>query len=325
MHSIVKSYNPNGISKSRASLLILFFALHLTVAAYPDPECTSYVQSPYLVKEFIIDGAGVLKAFTFAGNIEVRSIRESNKVRVELYVERGYAFWSGSKNLDNYRINIFQRGNEVIASVEQKKKDIGFFSDQVTFSYKIYVPEMMSTELKTLGGHIRMSGLRGDQLAKTGGGNIQLTDLSGHIGAYTSGGTIQITRNKGTIFAQTHGGNIHVEHSEGELRLKTAGGNIISHQTSGSFVAKTEAGNIQAQFVSAGKGISIETTAGNIYAKLPSQTGFNLFATANQIDLAEAENFYGEKSTSRVEGRLNEGGIPLRLQSSSGTITIKTE
>ncbi|MDZ7693520.1 MAG: hypothetical protein U5K69_20780 [Balneolaceae bacterium] len=102
-------------------------------------------QKPYLVKEFVLDGAGILKTYTLSGNIEVQAYStSSNKVRVELYVERGYALWSESRNLDNYRINILQRGNEVIASVEEKKRSRGLFSDKINFNFKIYVPASMS-------------------------------------------------------------------------------------------------------------------------------------------------------------------------------------
>lgn len=282
-------------------------------------------QQPHLVKEFTIQGAGVLKAFTVSGNIEVQHVSETDKVRVELYIERGYAIWSESRNLDNYRINVLQRGNEIIASVEQKTKNTGFFSDKMTFSYKIYLPKAMSSELKTLGGHIKLSGVRGEHLARSNGGNIELTNLTGRIGAYTSGGTVDIEQCKGTIYAQSHGGNIHINNSGGEMRLRTSGGNIISTQTSGSFVARADGGDIRAQFMEVGEGVSMETTAGNIYAGLPAGIGFDLFAAAPEVILEDMEHFYGEKSTRRVDGRLNEGGTPVRLQTPSGTITIEIE
>lgn len=295
------------------------------VSAYSGIEGESDSRQPYLVKEFTVQGAGVLKAFTVAGNIEVQRISDTDRVRVELYIERGYAIWSDSRNLDNYRINILQRGNEIIASVEQKTKNTGFFSDRMSFSYKVYLPRAMSTELKTLGGHIRLSGVRGDHMVRSNGGNIELADLAGRIGAYTSGGSIDIARSKGTIYAQSHGGNIHLKNSGGELRLKTSGGNIISTQTSGSFIARVDGGNIQAQFMEVGEGISMETTAGNIYAALPRGLGFDLFAAAPEVELDDLDDFEGERSTRKVDGRLNEGGTPVRLQTPAGKITIKIE
>jgi len=279
-------------------------------------------QQPYLVKEFTIDGAGVLKAFTVAGNIEVQQVSDTDRVRVELYIERGYAIWSDSRNLDNYRITILQRGNDVIASVEQKKKNTGFFSDKMNFSYKVYLPETMSTELKTLGGNVKLSGLIGEHMAKTSAGNIELTNLKGRIGAYTSSGNIDISQCKGIIMAQTQSGDIHLKGSAGEMRLKTSAGNIISTQTSGSFVARTARGDIRAQFTEVGEGISMETNLGNVYAGIPSGAGFDLFAAALYVEL-ETGAFFGEKSPQEVDGRLNGGGTPLQLQAPAGTVTIE--
>ncbi|MDR8391023.1 DUF4097 domain-containing protein [Aliifodinibius sp. S!AR15-10] len=301
-------------------MLLVCLVSNVSVLANEDSD----EQKPYVVKEFTLNGAGILKTFTTAGNIDVQSTYNTDKVRVELYVERGYAIWSGSRNLDNYRINILQRGNEIIASVEEKKRSGGLFSEKVNFNFRIYVPERMSTELKTLGGNIKLSRLTGDQMAKTSGGNIILHSLKGKIGAYTSGGNIEITSSRGTIFAQTEGGNISVDRTEGELRLRTAGGDIIAEHTTGSFIARADAGNIKGHFIDVGQGISMETSAGNIFAELPGNTGLTLSASGSHISFDQMEHFTGRKEQQLLEGKLNDGGIPISLQTSSGTITIKT-
>lgn len=325
MKSVLKSYHRYRLLQSLPTAVLLLTWLLFPVTGHSGTLHDSDNRQPYLVKEFTVEGAGVLKAFTVAGNIEVQQVVDTEKVRVELYIERGYAIWSESRNLDNYRINILQRGNEIIASVEQKKRNTGFFGDKMSFSYKVYLPEAMSTELKTLGGNVKLSGVRGNHMVRSNGGNIELSNLTGRIGAYTSGGNLNIIRCRGTIFAQSQGGDIHLKNSGGELRLKTSGGNIISTQTSGSFVARVDGGNIRAQFVEVGEGISMETTAGNIYAGLPSGVGFDLFATATVVELDYPGDFTGEKSRRRVDGRLNEGGTPVRLQTPTGTITIEIE
>ncbi|MDZ7693521.1 MAG: DUF4097 family beta strand repeat-containing protein [Balneolaceae bacterium] len=175
-----------------------------------------------------------------------------------------------------------------------------------------------------MGGNIKLSGLTGDQMVKTSGGNITLNNLKGKIGAYTTGGTIEIRENRGTIFAQTEGGDINAEHSEGELRLRTTGGNITSTHVSGSFIARADAGNIRGQFNNIGQGISMETSAGNLYADLPIGVGFDLSATGSQIVFDNVEAFQGSKNVRSVEGRIYGGGVPVRLRASTGTITVKT-
>ncbi|MFH5884352.1 DUF4097 family beta strand repeat-containing protein [Halalkalibaculum sp. DA3122] len=300
-------------------LFLLCWGIPLHLLAGPPDDGK---QNPYLVREFTLDGPGVLKTSTLAGNIDVEKVVDSNEVRVELYVERGFALWSGSRNLDNYRINVLKRGNEIIASVEEKKRSGRLFGDAVNFNFKVYVPERMSTELQTRGGNISLSGVKGDQLAKTSGGNIRLHRLTGKVGAYTTGGDIGISYCKGTIFAQTEGGQINARHSEGELRLRTGGGDITSQQITGSFIARAGAGNIRSHFADVGQGISIETSAGNITVELPVGAGLDIFASGSYIDSQSLENFSGTQSSRLLEGRLNGGSIPVRLQTSSGNVTI---
>ncbi|MDX1672731.1 MAG: DUF4097 family beta strand repeat-containing protein [Balneolaceae bacterium] len=287
----------------------------------PEESCIK-ADKPYMTKEFTLDGTGILKLFTLAGNIQVISVPDSRKVTVELYVDRGYAIWSNAKNIDNYRIIMLQRGNEIISSVEKKKRDTGFFSDKMSFSYKVYTPTSISTQLKTLAGKIEVNDLRGDHLIKSSGGKIQLTSMTGHIQTYTSGGSIEIQQCKGTVFARTDGGSIYIDDSAGELRLKSMGGNIISERTSGTFLAQVNGGDIKVQMISVNNGVNLETTAGDIYLELPRSGTFDLIAHGTSIHLERRNLFKGEYSKQYINGTLNGGGKPVNIETASGTITI---
>lgn len=278
---------------------------------------------PYLTKEFTLDGPGILKAFTVAGNIEVQTIEASKKVKVELYLDRGYSFWSNSKNLDNYRITVIQRGNEIVSSVERKSKETGFFSDQMRFSFKIYVPENMSTELKTSGGNISLSGLQGHHMIKTSGGNIKLDKIKGKLAAYTAGGNITINDSRGTLYAKTTGGNINVDQSEGEIRLLSEGGRILAERISGTLLAKLGGGDIKAQFLKVSEGISLDTGAGNIYVEIPQMDGFDLVLRGSEIVLPSGLYVEGFKSSQKVEGTVKKGGAPINLTTNHGKIELK--
>lgn len=278
---------------------------------------------PYLTKEFTVDEAGALKVFTTSGDIDVVRHTSGNTVRVELYLDRGYAFWSNSKNLDNYRITMMKRGNEIVASVEKKGREASFFGSQMTFSYVIYVPESISAELKTLGGNIRLQGVSGNQSIKTSGGNIIASDISGHLQAFTAGGNIEIKNSRGTIFGQTEGGNINVGNSEGELRLRTNGGRITAEQISGSMLAKVGGGDIRAHFLHVAEGISLSTSAGNVQLEVPSSNGYDLVLRGTAINFDQHSNFDGSYDSRRVEGVYKNGGVPINLSTNSGTVTLK--
>lgn len=278
---------------------------------------------PYLTKEFTLNGPGILKAFTVAGNIEIKTVENSDRVKVELYIDRGYSFWSNSKNLDNYRITVIQRGNEIVSSVERKNKETGFFSDQMRFSFKVYVPKSMSTELKTSGGNVTVSGLDGNHVIKTSGGNIDLDGITGKLTAYTAGGNIKINNSRGIIYGKTTGGNINVDQSQGEIRLLSEGGRILAERISGTLLARLGGGDIKAQFLKVSEGISLDTGAGNIYLELPKMDGFDLVIRGTEIILPTNLRVDGYKGRQKVEGTVDKGGAPINLSTNYGKIELK--
>lgn len=311
------------------SLLYLFFVLPSALHAEGDtkPDSVSGVNhnadpKPYITKEFSLTGSGLLKVFTVAGNIEVMP-SSARKVKVELYLDRGFAFWSNANNLDNFRITMLRRGDEIVASVERKNRDPGFFSDRMTFSFRIYVPETISAELKTLGGNISLADVHGKQSVKTGRGNIRLRDVSGEMKAYTSGGNIEISESQGTIYAQTEGGNITVDRSSGEFRLRTKGGRILSERISGTMLARVGGGDITADFMRVGKGINLETNAGNIQLSVPDHVGYELSLIGSEIHFSGRRKVQGEIQPGRILGTYKDSGPPISLQTKSGTITLE--
>lgn len=318
-----------------AGIALAFFFISLGLGTQVDAKSTtcdrekvaeevgSLEGKPYLTREFTLDGPGVLKAYTLAGNIEVQTIQATDKVKVELYLDRGYSFWSNSKNLDNYRITVIQRGNEIVSSVERKSKETGFFSDQMRFSFKIYVPENMSTELKTSGGNVSISGLQGHHMIKTSGGNIDLDEIKGKLSAYTAGGNISINNSSGILYGKTTGGNITVDQSSGEIRLLSEGGRILAERISGTLLARLGGGDIKAQFLEVSEGISLDTGAGNIYLEIPQMDGFELVLKGTEIVLPSNLVVDGYKGMRRVEGTVKSGGAPINLTTNFGKIELK--
>lgn len=335
LYNFEKSILARKLNTNRR-LLLYSVALLLSMSIYAppafpntNPDSTARIalsssgfDKPYMTREFELSGPGALKVFTIAGNVDVVPSSSANKVKVELYLDRGYAFWSDSKNLDNFRITILKRGNEIVASVERKHRETGFFSDRMSFSFRVYVPRELSTELKTLAGDISLESVRGNQSIKTGGGDISLTDISGHLQAFTSGGSIEINDSRGTIYAQTEGGNISVDHSSGELRLKTKGGRIVSERISGTMLAQVGGGDIWADFVQVGEGIDLETSAGNIHLEVPDLEGYELMLRGTEVNFNELQDIRGEIKNSRIEGTYKDGGPPINLSTQAGTITL---
>ena len=284
-----------------------------------DPQ----TEDPFKTKEFELSGPGILKVFTVSGDIDIVPSSSTDKVKVELYLDRGFAFWSHSQNLDNFRITMLKRGNEIVASVERKQRETSFFGDRMSFSFRVYVPKDMSSELTTQGGNISLKNVHGRQYLKTGGGEITAQDVSGKLQAYTSGGNIEIKHSRGTIYAQTEGGNIYLDRSSGEMRLRSKGGRIVSERLSGALIAKVGGGDIQADFMQVGEGINLETSAGNIQLTVPQSNGYELFLKGTEIDFPDPDQFRGEITMGRVEGIYKQGGPPINLSTNAGKVKLK--
>lgn len=278
---------------------------------------------PYMTKEFNLSNSGMLKVFTTGGNIDVIPSSSAQKVKVELYIDRGFAFWSNANNLDNFRITMMQRDNEIVASVERKKRDTGFFSDRMNFSFRVYVPESISTELNTRRGDIKLENVRGEQAVKTGEGNISLRNITGQLKAYSSDGNIDISNSQGTIFVQTEGGNITLNRSSGEIRLRTGAGDIISERISGTMLARVKSGDIRADFMRVGEGINLEASTGDIQLSVPDHTGYELLLKATEVSFTDLDKVQGSINSGRVKGIYKDSGPPINLVTNTGTISLK--
>lgn len=286
--------------------------------------CTEQSE-PFMTRTFDANVPGILKAYTFSGDVEVVGSSDTDKVKIELYRHRGYSFWSGSQNMDNYRITMKQEGNMVVTSVERKSKEMGFFSDQITFSYKIYLPREMSAELSTSAGNIMVIGLQGMQSIKSNAGNITVQEVRGGIEAFTSGGNISISNSDGKIYGQTNGGNIRLENSRGDLRFRTNGGEIVANRISGSMLSEVNGGNIRAHFIHIAKGIDLQTSAGNISVILPERVGFDVEMSGIDFNFSSELNVDWKRRNGTYVGKIRNGGAQINLRANVGRISLNVD
>lgn len=307
-------------------LIVALFSLPVLSASETVDSTTSLssdISDPYMIREFDLEKAGMLKVFTIAGNIDVIPSSSVDKIKVELYIERGFAFWSNANNLDNFRITMLQRDNEVVASVERKERATGFFSSRMNFSFRVYVPESVSTDLTTLGGNILLENVHGEQSLKTSGGNVRLREVTGQVKAYTAGGNIDIANSQGKIYAQTEGGNITLDRSSGEFRLRTKGGRILSERVSGTMLARVGGGDINADFIRVAEGINLETSAGDIHVAVPDHVGYELLLNGSKVRFSDRDKVRGEITSDRIKGTYKDSGPPINLRTNSGTVSLK--
>ncbi|MGV3502222.1 MAG: DUF4097 family beta strand repeat-containing protein [Adhaeribacter sp.] len=299
----------------------LLFAL-LVLAALVSTTLLAMAQSgkaPYQVKEFPVQGPANLITETSGGSITVTG-GSGKVVKVRMFVKPANGSQKdqqpSAEALENYRFDIRQQGNTIYAVAERKSKTWDK-KTALQVSFEIETPRQTTTRLRTSGGSITLAHLAGSQQAHTSGGGLRFTDIQGPVEARTSGGGIQLQQYKGDLEAATSGGSIQLSEARGKLRVKTSGGSIRLQQVSGDIEAQTSGGSIHAQVQELGKYLTLETSGGSVEATIPRGKGLDLDLSGNRVKTS-VQNFTGEAKDNKVKGRMNGGGILVKMSTSGG-------
>jgi DUF4097 and DUF4098 domain-containing protein YvlB len=213
------------------------------------------------------------------------------------------------------------------ASVTARRKHESAWPHNLSVHFEIEVPAETRTELRTGGGSITLSGLRGAADVKTSGGPIEVTGLNGNLEAYTSGGPIRVREVTGDAHVGTSGGPIDAEGIDGSLTAHTSGGGIKIERVSGYVEAKTSGGSIHATYSPGNRhGGVLETSGGHIEIAIDPSANLNLDASTSGGSVSSdlPVRVVGTVSHSRMQGSIGSGGEELRLHTSGGSIHIRT-
>ena len=208
--------------------------------------------------------------------------------------------------------------------------------------------------IETGGGDIRVRQVNGHVSAESGGGNISVERSNQGVEVQTGGGAITVNKSGGDVHAdsgggdldigdsggatvaETGGGEIRVNSSKGPVRAETGGGNIVVHGIMRGVRAETGAGGIEVEFVSLPGGFEssqLETSVGNVRVLVPPALPMTIKAQVEvghgqsiQTDFPEirisSEPGYGPTET-YAQGNINGGGPVLKIEATSGNISIR--
>lgn len=304
-------------------VFVLACLLLVNELAYTKPPADR--DTPYMSKTFTINGATQLNVATSGGSIAV-SGENGNKVTVEMYVKKSgsWSSWFSSDDdlaeaLEDYEIDISQQGNQVVAIARKKSK--GWGSSNLSISFKVTVPEKTDTELNTSGGSVSLANVEGEQQVKTSGGSLNFKKITGNTIARTSGGSINVEKYEGKLDAKTSGGSIRLLHGTGEMKVHTSGGSIVADAINGSLEATTSGGSIKAKIQSLSEFLTLHTSGGSINAVVPQGLGLDLELSGNRVN-TQLTNFTGETKKNHIRGSINDGGIPVKISTSGGSVNL---
>ncbi|HEX9512062.1 MAG TPA: DUF4097 family beta strand repeat-containing protein [Puia sp.] len=343
----------------RKILLLLLAGLQIRAA-----EAQFSGHPPYLQKSLSGESLQRVELETSGGNISVYGVPAA-EARLEVYV-RGNHDGEGElskeeieKRLnEQYDLNISVNDHKLTAIAKGKSRNMNWRRG-LSISFKAYVPQAVSSDLRTSGGNISLKNLSGaTQEFHTSGGNLDVDLVSGKLTGRTSGGNISLTDSKDDIDLQTSGGNIQAVNCQGSIKLGTSGGNLtlrllkgnvrattsggsvvgeaitgeLQTRTSGgnirmrdmscSLSASTSAGNIDVEMNDAGKYLSLSTSGGNISLLLPQGKGMDLQLYGEEVKASSLDNFKGQLDGKHIDGAINGGGLPVKVDNSGGRISL---
>ena len=342
------------------TIAYFLFTCLLANAAFAQQEG----EKAYFAKNFKVSEIDRLKVKISSGSINVKG-GTTDEARVEMYVRSNN--WNGKSDLSEkeieerlkeYEIAVKRVGTELQVTVEKKNKSWNDWKRQLSISFKIYVPEKITTNLTTSGGSITLANLNGKQDFSTSGGSLNLQniggnvhgrtsgggiklnggkdnidlvtsgggikaeDVQGTISLVTSGGGIQLKNMSGKVMAETSGGGIKAERMKGELKVETSGGSISLADINGSLDATTSGGGIDADITGLGNYLRLSSSAGSIRVKMPMDKGMDLDLDGNRVQVNDYTKFSGKMEKDHVKGTLNGGGIAVKMDASAGGIYI---
>lgn len=340
-------------------ILLLLLAGQTAVAAAQDKDSRSL----YLTKSLANDAINSVLVNTSGGGIVVSGkAGEAPRVEVYIKGNNGSNLSKEEiqKRLDkDYTLDVSVSGHQVRAIAKSKHQ--GFFNwrSSLNIAFRIYVPEQCSTDLQTSGGGIGIDNLKGNQKFSTSGGGLQIDRLNGIVRGNTSGGGIHVSNSgndisletsgggieaknctgkirletsgggitlenlKGTINAETSGGGVDGNNIDGELITTTSGGSINLKRMAGSISASTSGGGLYAQVLKVGKYLKFESSAGNVDLELPQNQGYDLDLRGDGVSPSSLAKFNGSWEKERVRGSYNGGGIPVKAESSGGSVNLR--
>jgi DUF4097 and DUF4098 domain-containing protein YvlB len=123
----------------------------------------------------------------------------------------------------------------------------------------------------------------------------------------------------------TVNGGVEVTGLTGRVVAETTNGGVIGRDISGTIDASTTNGGVDVELTRVGDGgAKLECTNGGIKLRLPADAKATISAsiTNGGIDAGGLGLETTESSRRRLEGRLNGGGAPIRLEGTNGGITI---
>ncbi|HJS56191.1 MAG TPA: hypothetical protein VJ765_16685 [Chitinophagaceae bacterium] len=319
-------------------------------------------KEPYMTNSLSGESVKSTEVQTSGGSISVTGVNSAAETKVEVYISSNNGKNEISKEeitkrLEQYDLSVLVSNNKLTAIAKPKERNMDW-KRGLSISFRVFVLKNVSTDLSTSGGSISLSNLTGSQKFTTSGGSLHIDNVGGNVDGRTSGGSIDLENSRDDIELTTSGGSIRANNCNGKLRLTTSGGSLDLRDLKGDIKASTSGGSVNGRNISGelvthtsgggihlydlacsldasnsggsinieikelGKYVKVSNSGGGIDLQLPKNKGVDLDLSGGRIKTDQLGNFDGTIDDDSVQGKLNGGGVPVRVRSSSGRISL---
>ena len=293
--------------------------------------------------KFNLSGKGIIDVSTSGGHIALEGQSGNEAIVIMNVSHDGKPVAPDSREwneaIEGYDITVEKNGNTILAHAK-RKSGYSKSTNKTSISFQVKAPHTVEGKLNTSGGHIAIQDLMGDQKVNTSGGHISIENITGQLNANTSGGHISVSKQDGDAQVKTSGGHISVIQMDGNLIGNTSGGAISVKEITGMIDVNTSGGKIdlngtssRVKAITSGGGIvadvrgitesmHLQTSGGQITVMLDASKGYDLNFTGGKI-AADLNNFSGTSNETKVNGKMNGGGIPITIKNSGGKVSCE--
>jgi len=208
------------------------------------------------------------------------------------------------KLLDRIRVAVDDQGEHLGLEVEVPKR----WNRHGSASLEVRVPRALCVGVFSSNGAVVVEGLRGDVIGRSSNGSICIADVRGDVNVQTSNGKVSCSCTCGRLMARSSNRKIEIGEHEGSID------------------AMTSNGLIHASVESIGpEGLILATSNGRIVVELPEKVDADVDLRVDNGVIRNHRQLDGVsgESAGRLRGRLGRGGVPIRLRTSNGSISLR--
>jgi DUF4097 and DUF4098 domain-containing protein YvlB len=234
------------------------------------------------------------------------------------------------------------------------------WGDRAWVDYHILVPTKTKLDIRSASADVNVRGIEnqvnvwvasgdvlleniiGDVNANSASGNLEVYGAQGRINLKGASSDIKIRRTKGSMNLTTASGDIYGEKIEGNLSISQASGDLELYEINGDITAKgasgdkkieqkqgslnlnSSSGDIEAKTdILPNKEYFMESASGDVKLYIPSQSkaDIELRTASGNID-CKIPMELRIASAKKIEGKANQGGSQIQIETTSGDIFL---